>query len=77
MGCRNRRRGLSDSDPESDPTWIVDDKPGTSGIWKRLTGWSSFLATTTCQITLTFFTDFTGQTPDVPGTSGCFHLAGV
>jgi hypothetical protein len=19
-------------------TWIVDDKPGTSGIWKRLTG---------------------------------------
>jgi hypothetical protein len=36
-------------------TWIVDDKPGTSGIWKRLTGgWSSFLAT--CQVTLTFFT---------------------
>ena len=35
-------------------TWIVDDKPGTSGIWKWLTGWSSFLAT--CQVTLTFFT---------------------
>jgi hypothetical protein len=39
-------------------TWIVDDKPGTSGIWnlKRLTGWSSFLATCQIRVTLTFFT---------------------
>jgi hypothetical protein len=28
----------------------------------------------TCQITLSFFT---GKTPDVPGTSGCFHFGGL
>jgi hypothetical protein len=35
-------------------TWIVDVKPGTSGIWKRFTGWHWLPATCQIRVTLSF-----------------------
>ena len=53
-------------------TWIVEDKPGTSGIWKRLTFLSPWPST---QNTTDVFS--TGYTPGLPGTSGCCHDDGL
>ena len=51
---------------------IVDDKPGTNGIWKRLTFLSPLPST---QNTTDVFS--TGHTPGLPGTSGCCHDDGL